>query len=71
MHMQPIFKDCRIRGGEVSEYLLETGLCLPSGTQMTDGDLERVVNVLRRCHKLAGFEAHCSNGMEYSQARGD
>ena len=59
------------RGGEVSEYLFETGLCLPSGTQMTDEDLERIVNVLRRCYKLAGFEDHCSNGMEYSQARGD
>jgi len=71
MHLQPVFEDCRLRGGEVSEYLFETGLCLPSGTQMTDEDLERVVNVLRHCCKLAGFEDHCSNGMEYSQARGD
>ena len=38
---------------------------------MTEEDLEWVVNILRRCHKLAGFEAHCSNGMEYSRARGD
>ncbi|MDI6755806.1 MAG: hypothetical protein QME78_15600 [Thermodesulfobacteriota bacterium] len=45
--------------------------CLPSGTQMTEEDLERVVNVLRHCYKLAGFEDHCSNGMEYLQARGD
>lgn len=38
------------RGGEVSEYLFEAGLC-PSGTQVTDEDLKRGVNVLRRCHK--------------------
>jgi hypothetical protein len=31
------------RGGEVSEYLFKTGLCLPSGTQMTDEDLECVI----------------------------
>ena len=71
MHLQPVFKGCRIRGGAGSEDLFETGLCLPSGTQMTEEDLERVVNVLRRCYKLAGFEDHCSNGMEYSQGRGD
>ena len=55
MHLQPVFKDCRVRGGEVSEDLFERGLCLPSGTQMTDEDLERVVNVLKHCYKLAGF----------------
>jgi len=49
MHLQPVFKDCRVRGGEVSEDLFERGLCLPSGTQMTGEDLERVVNILRGC----------------------
>ena len=47
MHMQPIFKDCRVRGGEVSEDLFERGLCLPSGTQITEEDLERVVNIIK------------------------
>jgi len=51
MHMQPVFKDCRVRGGEVSEDLFERGLCLPSGTQMTDEDWERVVNGIRNCLK--------------------
>jgi dTDP-4-amino-4,6-dideoxygalactose transaminase len=44
-----VFKGCRIRGGAVSEYLFAHGLCLPSGTQMTEGDLERIVNVIKRC----------------------
>jgi len=41
----------RIVGGEVSEYLFETGLCLPFGTQMTDERLHRVVTIIRNCHK--------------------
>jgi dTDP-4-amino-4,6-dideoxygalactose transaminase len=53
MHMQPVFKDCRIVGGSVSEDLFTRGLCLPSGTQMTEEDLDRVVRVIRGCSKSA------------------
>jgi dTDP-4-amino-4,6-dideoxygalactose transaminase len=49
MHMQPVFKGCRVRAGRVSEDLFKRGLCLPSGTQMTEEDLGRVVNVIRSC----------------------
>ncbi len=48
MHRQPVFKHCRIRGGGVSERLFEQGLCLPSGTAMTDADQDRVVGIIRR-----------------------
>jgi dTDP-4-amino-4,6-dideoxygalactose transaminase len=51
MHMQPAFKGCRVRGGSVSEDLFKRGLCLPSGTQMTEEDLGRVVNVIKSCSK--------------------
>jgi dTDP-4-amino-4,6-dideoxygalactose transaminase len=47
MHLQPVFRACRARGGGVSERLFAEGLCLPSGSGMTDQDLERVVRVLR------------------------
>jgi len=30
---------------------IETGLCLPSGTQMTEEDLERVVNFIKNRHR--------------------
>jgi len=40
----------RVAGGEVSEYLFGRGLCLPSGTQMTEDDLERVVTTIRKLH---------------------
>ena len=36
MHLQPIFADCRVRGGAVAERLFERGLCLPSGSSLTD-----------------------------------
>jgi dTDP-4-amino-4,6-dideoxygalactose transaminase len=38
----------RVVGGAVSEDLFARGLCLPSGTQMSERDLERVVDVIRR-----------------------
>jgi dTDP-4-amino-4,6-dideoxygalactose transaminase len=40
-----------VNGGEASEDLFERELCLPSGTQMTAEDMERVVDVSRRCNK--------------------
>ncbi|MDP7110571.1 MAG: aminotransferase class I/II-fold pyridoxal phosphate-dependent enzyme [Myxococcota bacterium] len=49
MHLQPVFADCRVCGGGVSEGLFDRGLCLPSGTAMSDGDLERIVTEIRRC----------------------
>lgn len=48
MHLQPVFRGCRAVGGAVSEELFARGLCLPSGTAMTDMDLVRVVEAIRR-----------------------
>ncbi len=47
MHRQPVFAGCRIRGGAVADDLFARGLCLPSGTAMTDEDLARTVRVVR------------------------
>jgi dTDP-4-amino-4,6-dideoxygalactose transaminase len=41
----------RVVGGEVAEDLFDRGLCLPSGTAMTEGDLERVVETILNCRK--------------------
>ncbi len=49
MHLQPLYRECEVVGGEVSEALFANGLCLPSGTGMTDADLERVVEAFRGC----------------------
>lgn len=48
MHLQPVFRGCRVVGGAVSEHLFARGLCLPSGTAMSDEDLGRVVERVRR-----------------------
>ena len=51
MHLQPVFhgRACWKAGAEaVSEKLFAQGLCLPSGTAMTEGDLDRVCGIVRR-----------------------
>jgi len=47
MHLQPVFAGCRVRGGAVSAALFERGLCLPSGSAMTDEQVERVAGIVR------------------------
>ncbi len=47
MHLQPVFADCVMRGGEVCADLFRRGLCLPSGSALTDHDRDRVVAVIR------------------------
>lgn len=46
MHMQPVFKDCRIVGGAVSEQVFDKGLCLPSGSSLSDSDQNRVIDAI-------------------------
>jgi len=53
MHLQPVFQECRIRGGIVSEDLFTKGLCLPSGDELTDDQLQRIVQIIRRCARKA------------------
>ena len=51
MHLQPIFAKYESIGGEVSQRLFENGLCLPSGSAMTEGDLARVTAVVKKVYK--------------------
>ena len=44
MHLQPVFAGSPVYGGDVSARLFERGLCLPSGSAMTDDDQDRVVS---------------------------
>ena len=46
LHLQPLFAAAPMYGGAVCEDLFARGLCLPSGTAMTDGDLSRVKEAL-------------------------
>jgi dTDP-4-amino-4,6-dideoxygalactose transaminase len=46
MHLQPLFAGCRTIGGGVAESLFRRGLCLPSGSALTDAQRSRVVETL-------------------------
>jgi pyridoxal phosphate-dependent aminotransferase EpsN len=48
MHLQPIFSGYRCYGGCVAERLFDHGLCLPSGSNLTTSDLDRVIEVVRK-----------------------
>ena len=47
MHLQPVFKGVPRTGGAVSEDLFRRGLCLPSGSALTEEDLERIAGVIK------------------------
>ena len=51
MHMQPVFKDAKMIGGQVCEKLFATGLCLPSGSAMREHEQMRVIDVIKSVHK--------------------
>nr|WP_275994443.1 DegT/DnrJ/EryC1/StrS family aminotransferase [Argonema antarcticum] len=46
LHLQPVFAECESIGGAISEDLFDRGLCLPSGSNLTAEDLERVINAI-------------------------
>jgi dTDP-4-amino-4,6-dideoxygalactose transaminase len=46
MHLQPAYQDAPHRGGAVGELIFERGLCLPSGSAMSDADVERVAQIV-------------------------
>ena len=46
MHLQPVFKDAAYYGGTVSESLFEDGLCLPSGSNLSNNDRDRISKVI-------------------------
>lgn len=48
MHMQPIYEDAPYYGGNVCEELFNRGLCLPSGSSLTDEDIFRVIAAIKK-----------------------
>jgi dTDP-4-amino-4,6-dideoxygalactose transaminase len=53
MHLQPVYAGCRKRGGAVAETVFRNGLCLPSGSSLTDAERSLVVQRVRAT--AAGF----------------
>jgi dTDP-4-amino-4,6-dideoxygalactose transaminase len=51
MHMQPVYKGTKFYGTGVCERLFEHGLCLPSGSNLTEQDFDRIFSVLTKIFK--------------------
>lgn len=49
MHLQPVFENSPYYGEKVAENLFNQGLCLPSGSSLTDDDRARIANVIKNC----------------------
>jgi dTDP-4-amino-4,6-dideoxygalactose transaminase len=47
MHLQPVFADAPYYGTDVAEKLFDNGLCLPSGSNLSDDDRARIEKVIR------------------------
>ena len=46
MHLQPVFKDAAFYGTSNSEDLFNLGLCLPSGSNLSKKDKQRIRKVI-------------------------
>ncbi len=51
LHLQPIFAECEFIGSDIAEKLFEHGLCLPSGSNLTDEDRQRVTSAIALVHQ--------------------
>lgn len=52
MHCQPVFQGYEAVGGKVAESLFRQGLCLPSGTTLTDDQLDYIVSIIRKLYQI-------------------
>ncbi len=61
MHLQPLFSQCQyfthLEGESVSDSLFNNGLCLPSGSAMTEEEQSRVIDTVRSCFRRGAQDA--------------
>lgn len=48
MHQQPVFKDCTAYINGISDSIFNSGLCLPSGTQLVEKDIIHISDIIKR-----------------------
>lgn len=51
MHMQPVYEGVKFFGSGVCEQLFEQGLCLPSGSNLTEEEFDRIFSALTQIFK--------------------
>jgi len=61
MHMQPLYENSPYYGWGVSDRLFELGLCLPSGSNLTDEERFRVVSTIKKRLKKADMNSKQNN----------
>lgn len=52
MHLQPVFEGTPYYGGKVAEELFDKGLCLPSGSNLTDEDRNRIKSAIDKAFAI-------------------
>ena len=52
MHLQPVFSGCKMYGGQVCEQIFKSGLCLPSGTALSEDQQMRVIDRIRQMCRM-------------------
>lgn len=62
LHLQPLYAGKRSIGGAFSAELFARGLCLPSGSSLSHADRERVIEVVRACHRRAHVQVAVPGG---------
>jgi dTDP-4-amino-4,6-dideoxygalactose transaminase len=48
LHLQPAFAGAMAFRGQIAEHLFRDGLCLPSGSSLTERDQDRVIEAVRQ-----------------------
>ncbi|MGO8871367.1 MAG: DegT/DnrJ/EryC1/StrS family aminotransferase [Acidimicrobiales bacterium] len=51
LHLQPIFADSPVVGGAICADIFRRGLCLPTGSALSDAELDRIVDIVRGLHR--------------------
>ena len=52
MHLQPVFRGCQIRGGDVAADLFNRGICLPSGSSLTAEQQDTVIAAINEAREV-------------------
>jgi dTDP-4-amino-4,6-dideoxygalactose transaminase len=52
MHLQPVFRGCQTRGGDVAADLFNRGICLPSGSNLTAAQQDRVIATINEAREV-------------------
>ena len=51
MHMQPLYADCAYHGKGFDEMLFDNGLCLPSGSDLSEDEQSEVIDRIKKLIK--------------------